>query len=342
MLDARTSVLILAAAAIRYQYRISIPSSGDLIVELRQLRSFVAVARAGSFTRAARALRVAQPALSQHIRALEDETGVVLVQRTNRTSGLTEAGQALLARAERILAEVHDAGEELAAHAGLARGTVRIGCAVQTVLEGALPRLLAEFTSRHPGVAIAFREVHTEKVLELLGRGEIDLGLIHLARAGSGAGDIAVGAQRAGGEIVLARLYREPLVVIAGRRHRLAARAAIALEDLRDEPFVAFGPGATVRALVEAAAERRGFAPRVAFTTTNLATVRAFVSAGLGVAVVPASALAVPGPPLHAIRVAGLRLERTVTLARNSARYEGPAVAAMRRLLSDGLRRPRG
>src|SRR5262245_16629670 len=101
-------------------------------MEIRQLRAFVAIAHANSFTRAATALGVSQPILSQRLRALEDELGVVLVARGNRTGGLTDAGSALLSRAERILAEVHDAGEELAAHAGLRRGTVRLGCALQT------------------------------------------------------------------------------------------------------------------------------------------------------------------------------------------------------------------
>src|SRR5438477_7693647 len=114
-------------------------------MELRQLRIFVAIARAQSFTKAARALCLAQPALSQHLRALEVELGVVLVERGNRTTGLTEAGARLLVRAERLLADAHDAAEEMAAHAGLGRGTVRLGCALQTLIEGSLAPLLARF-----------------------------------------------------------------------------------------------------------------------------------------------------------------------------------------------------
>jgi LysR family transcriptional regulator, transcription activator of glutamate synthase operon len=306
-------------------------------VELRQLRYFVAVARERSFTRAARQLGVAQPALSQQIRALEEELGVPLVERTNRTSGLTEAGGELLVRAEQILAAARDATEQMAAHAGLGRGTVRIGCALQTLAEGRLPPLFADFCARHPGIRIVFREAHSAQVLKLLARGAIDLGLVHLGSAGAGP---LVGLEQASGDLALVQIRREPLVIIVGPGHRLAGRASVPFEELRDEPFVSFAPGATVRELVAHAAAQRGFVPRIAFSTANLGTVRALVAARLGVALVPASALEAPGPPLHAVRVSVPRLERVVTLARNTARRESAPVMAMRHRLRDALKRP--
>jgi len=303
-------------------------------MEIGQLRALVAIAHAGSFTRAARSLGVAQPALSQRLRALELELGVVLVERGNRTVGLTEAGRDLLVRAQRILAEVHDANEELAAHAKLGRGTVRLGCALQTLLEGRLAPLLARFHARHPGVKIALREAHTRQVFELLGRGEIDLGLVHLGRAGDGA---IIGAEAARDGLVLLRLYREPLVVIVAPDHRLAGRTTARLDDLRDDDFVTFGQGATVRRLVTAAAAARGIELRIVCSTANMGTVRAVVSAGLGVSIVPASAADVPWPELRVLALSAPRLERIVTLARSSARYESPAMAALRQALSDEL-----
>jgi LysR family transcriptional regulator, transcription activator of glutamate synthase operon len=303
-------------------------------VEIRHLRSFVAVAREQSYTRAARRLRVAQPALSQQIQALERELGVVLIERSNRTSGLTEAGAGLLTRAERILSEVQDAVHEMAAHAGLRTGTVRIGCALQTLLEGRLPSLLASFHARQPGIRITFREVHTRQVFELLQRGEADLGLVHLGRVER----TVVGTRAASRDLALAHLNSEPLVVIVGPGHRLASHSKVRLEELRDETFVAFRPGATVRKMVALAAKRCGFIPRTGFTTANLGTVRAFVSAGLGVALVPRSALDVPSPPLKVLAIDTPRLERIVTLARNTARYETAAVAAVRKLLASELK----
>jgi DNA-binding transcriptional LysR family regulator len=303
-------------------------------MEIRQLRAFVAIARANSFTRAAAAIGVSQPILSQRLRALEGELGVVLVARGNRTGGLTDAGTTLLARAERILAEVHDAGEEITAHAGLRRGTIRLGCALQTLLEGRLAPLLARFHVRHPGVRIVLGEAHTRQVFEQLVRGDVDLALVHLGRVGEGA---IVGAEAARSSVSLLRLYREPLVVLVAPGHRLAKRAQLRFDDIRDEDFVTFGPGATVHELVNAAASARGIELRIACSTTNIGTVRAFVAAGLGVAIAPASAADVPWPALRALPLVAPRLERVVTLARSTARYESPAVAALRRALVDEL-----
>ena len=304
------------------------------MVELRHLRSLVALAREGSFTRAARRLGIAQPALSQQIRTLERELGVILVARTNRTSGLTDAGARLVSRAEPILLAVQDATQEMRTHAGVHGGTVRIGCALQTLVEGRLPGLLRGFMQRHPRIRIVFREVHTRQVLDLLKRGEVDLGLIHLGRVGT----TLVGLRSAGQTIALARLYTEPLVLIVGPEHRLAAHEAADLEDLREETFVTFRAGATVRKMLGLASRRAGFAPRIGFSTPNMGTVRALVSAGLGIAFVPRSALDVPSPPLKAIAIGSPRMERVVTLARNTARYEDPAVKEIRRLLSEALR----
>jgi LysR family transcriptional activator of glutamate synthase operon len=303
-------------------------------VELRHLRSLLTLAREGNFTRAARRLRIAQPALSQQIRSLERELGVLLVARTNRTSGLTEAGARLVARAEGILLSVQDATQEMRTHAGVEGGSVRIGCALQTLVEGRLPSLLASFRQHHPRTRIVLREVHTRQVLELLRRGEVDLGLLHLGRVGT----TVVGMRAAGPTISLARLQTEPVVLVVGPAHRLAGRASVELEELREETFVSFRAGATVRKMLLLATRRAGFAPRIGFSTPNMGTVRAFVSAGLGVALVPRSALEVPSPPLKAVAITSPRMERVVTLARNAARYEPPPVKELRRLLSDALR----
>ena len=303
-------------------------------MELRHLRSLVMLAREQNFTRAARRLGIAQPALSQQIRGLERELGVRLVARTNRTSGLTDAGARLVSRAEQILLAVQDATQEMATQAGEEGGTVRIGCALQTLVEGRLPGLLASFHRRHPRIRVVLREVHTRQVFQLLQRGEVDLGLLHLGRVGA----TVVGLRPAAQTLALARLYSEPLVLIVAPGHPLAERTLVDLDDLRDETFVGFRPGATVREMLLLAARGIGFAPRIGFATANMGSVRAFVSAGLGVALVPRSALEVPSPPLKAIPIGSPRLERVVTLARNTARYEPPAVKEIRRLLSGALR----
>jgi len=298
-------------------------------MELRHLRYFLAVADAMSFTVAAKRLRVAQPALSQQVRSLERELGVTLLERGARTRGLTEAGQRFAVRARRLLLEAEGAAEEMAAFGGGRRGTVRFGSALQSLTEGRLAGILADFHRRNPGVRIAFREAHTGPLLDLLGRGRLELALIHVG------GDLSPRPPADTHETVrIEPLYGEPLVLAVGPRHRWAKCKSVAWKDLEGEEVISFGPGSTVRQIVAAAARLAGIHPRTPISATNLGTVRALVSAGLGVAVLPEAALTLPGPPLHATRLVDPALTRVVSLARNVARFESPAARA----LADWLR----
>jgi DNA-binding transcriptional LysR family regulator len=303
-------------------------------MELRHLRYFLAVAEARSFTAAAQRLRVAQPALSQQIRALEHELGVTLIERGARTRGLTEAGTRFALRARRILLEAESAVEEMAVFAGAGSGRVRFGSALQSLTEGRVALLLSKFHRLHPGLRVAFREAHTGPLLELLSRGRLDLALVHLGR-GDGS---ALRVDFEGTPVEIERLYEEPLVLAVGPRHRLAGRASVRWKDLVDEEFVSFGAGSTVRELVERAARQAGVPMKAPISAANLGTVRALVSAGLGVAILPRVALSLPGPPLSGVRLTAPALSRIVALARNSTRYESPAAQAFRGFLREGLR----
>src|SRR5579872_6523146 len=148
-------------------------------MELRQLRYFVAVAQKRHFTQAAQELSIAQPALSQQVRQLERELGVTLFERSSRHVRLTPPGEALLVRAERILAEVEWARMEMQEYTGLARGRVVVG-ALQSLEAFRFPALLARFHTRFAGIEIVLREEATERLLELLNTGQLDLTLIQI------------------------------------------------------------------------------------------------------------------------------------------------------------------
>ena len=304
-------------------------------MELRHLRYFLAVADAMSFTEAARRLHLAQPALSQQIRALEKELGVTLVERGARTRGLTEAGTRFAARARRILLEAEGAAEEMSVLAGAGSGTVRFGSALQSLTEGRLAALLAAFHRLHPGVRVAFREAHTRPLLELLAEGELDLALVHLGRGDAGS---ALRVDFEDAHVRLEKLYEEPLVLAVDPGHRLAGRTSVRWKELAEEEFVSFGAGSTVLELVAKAARQAGVALREPISATNLGTVRALVSAGLGVAVLPVEALTLPGPPLRGIALAAPALTRIVALARNTIRYESPSAEAFAGFVREGLR----
>ncbi|MDO8210286.1 LysR family transcriptional regulator [Conexibacter sp. CPCC 206217] len=285
-------------------------------MELRQLRYLVALADEGHFTRAAARERVAQPALSQQIRKLEDELGVALFDRTTRRVAPTEAGTLLIARARRILAEVDDAGAELRQLTGLVAGRVTIGL-TQTPGPFDLPRLLAAFHADFPLVELAVREDLSTVLAEQLRADTLDLAFVSLAQQEQSRG------------LVLHPLAREPLVVVLPSAHRLAHRRQLTIGELREEEFVGFSEGATIRDAVRRSALAAGFEPRIAFETREVARARAFVAEGLGVAVLPRSDATAPGPP---VRIAALRepsLVHGISLAWREGKRHSPAARAL-------------
>src|SRR5918998_1341692 len=183
-------------------------------MELRQLRYLVALADERHFTRAAGRLHIAQPALSQQIRRLEDEVGVALVDRTTRHVALTAAGELLVTRARRALAEVDAACAELSELAGVRTGRVVIG-AMRSTGPFDLSRLLAAFHARHPGIELLVREEPSEVKLQRLHADTLDLAFLSVNRLAAGP------------DIALPPLLDEPLVALLAPGHRLAGRKSI-------------------------------------------------------------------------------------------------------------------
>ena len=249
-------------------------------MELRQLEYFVAVARHRHFGRAAEAAYVTQPALSQQVRRLEAELGVALLRRTSRGVEPTPAGDDLLARAETVLAEVTGARSAMDEHAGVVRGAVRLAATAADAVR--LPEVLAAFHREHPGVRIALRQASAAEALELVRRGAVDLAVLSLA------GD-------AGG-LRVTPLAEEPLRMIVEAGDPLAGAAAVRLGDLSGRPFVLAEPGSGLRETVMAACQAEGFSPVPLLEVGDPSAVRFLVGAGLGVSLVPASWLEVPGP----------------------------------------------
>jgi DNA-binding transcriptional LysR family regulator len=252
-------------------------------VELRRLEYFAAVARHGSFTRAAEELWITQSALSQQVRRLEAELGVALLRRTPRGTELTPAGEELLPRAEAILAEVARARASLDRHAGVTRGRVRV--AATTMDTPRLPAALAAFHRAHPGLQIALRHAPAAEIAALVASGAADVGVA------SPHGDPPPGVEA----IALAE---QPLRVILPPGDPLAD--GITLDDLRGRPFILAEPGTALRETVLAATQAAGFSPLPLFEVGDPLTVRYLVRAGLGISVVPASWLERPGPVVGA------------------------------------------
>jgi DNA-binding transcriptional LysR family regulator len=283
-------------------------------MELRQVRYFAAVARHRHFTRAAGELGLAQPALSQQVRALERELGVVLIDRGGRRVRLTDAGEAFHVWAERILADVAAAEAELAAFAGLGRGRVVLGTTpVQTLGRVDLPGLLAD---RYPGVEIALREATTPILIDELEAGRLDLAL------GALMADVVPPG------IVAQPLFAEELVAIVAPDHPLARRGNVRIAELAQERFALAAPGSPIRQAI-AAAMTSPIA--VTFETAEPSLARAIVARGLAVSAIPRSLAEETGPAVALLRLADVPARRTVALLYSTNR---PRSAAAERFLS--------
>ena len=216
----------------------------DLVVELRQLEYFAAVARHGHFTRAAEALYITQPALSQQVRRLEAELGLALLRRTSRGVELTAAGADLLVHAEKVLAEVAAARAVMDRHTGASRGVARVAATAADAAR--LPEALADFHADHPGVQIALRQGSAAEVIALVQRGAVDVGVLALTDEPAG--------------VVATPLADEPLRVAVALDDELAG-AVIDLERLRGRAFILAEAGTALRATVLAATQAAGFSP---------------------------------------------------------------------------------
>ncbi|MEO3752316.1 LysR family transcriptional regulator [Streptomyces sp. B6B3] len=270
------------------------------MLDLNRLRVLVAVAREGSVTAAAEALHYAQPSVSHHLARLEAEAGVVLLRRVGRGVVLTDAGRLLVERAEEILGQVEAARAELAAHAGLRAGRVRLA-AFPSALATLVPSAAARLAAEHPGVELALTEAEPPEALVALRNGEVDAALVfELGEPADPVGGGAGGGPGAGERrnMTVTPLLEEPLFLVtpageAGRFEDLAAYA--------ERSWIA--GCARCRAHLVAVCERAGFAPRITFQTDDYVAVQALVADGLGVSVLP-------GLALDAHRHPGVRVDR--------------------------------
>jgi LysR family transcriptional regulator, transcription activator of glutamate synthase operon len=288
-------------------------------MDLRQLGYLIAVADELHFTRAAKREHVAQPALSQQIRRLEQELGLTLVERTTRKVTLTDAGELLARRARRVLSELDAARAELQELAGIRTGRLTIG-AMHTMGPVDLSLPLANFHDMYPGVELVVREESSGELARLLRTDELDLAFLSETES----------IQREG--LTLERLVTEDLVVALAADHRLSRRRRISLEELAEETFISYREGATLRELLLGAARRAGFEPRIGLESNDSHRIRTLVARGLGVAVLPRSDAHAEDVPMAVIRISPT-LTRDISIAWRTGRSHAPGAAAFMKLV---------
>ena len=264
----------------------------------RRLLIFRAVARAGSISGAARELGWTQPAVSQHLRALEREAGSPLLLRGPTGVELTEPGRLLLARADAVASQLHMAEEELTAIGELRRGQVRL-VAYPTAAATWAPGAIAGLRQRHPEIDVTLTETEPPEAIELLERGDADLALVF------GYDDDPVVAGR---DLRWTPVGAEPVDLVLPPGHAAVTRRRLALPQLRDEDWIAGCD--RCRAHLVRLCESAGFAPDIRHVSDDYVVVQNLVAAGLGISMLPRSATTAylhPGVQVRPSRSWGVR-----------------------------------
>jgi DNA-binding transcriptional LysR family regulator len=258
---------------------------------LAQLEAFSEVARLGNVSRAADTLSVTQPALTARLQGLERELGVELFVRAARGMTLTDAGRALLPYAQRAIAQVLDGQKAVEALRSGKVGELLIGAA-PAVSTYVLPSVLKSFQTSHPDVRMGVRTGHTEEVLEMVLRREVDLG---------------VGRPIRHPDVELTPVFDDELVLVVSRHHPFARRDRIRLEELADDRLILFDRASSYYELTSSLIRQAGVVQESVIEMDNVEAAKKMVIEGLGVALLPRMALAAElrSRALRPVRVTG-------------------------------------
>jgi DNA-binding transcriptional LysR family regulator len=246
-------------------------------VLLAQMQGFLEVARRGNVSRAAEAIYVSQPTLTARLHALETELGEKLFVRTRQGMRLTDAGRAFLPYAERATQAVKEGREAIAELNSASAGHLVIASApaVSTYL---LPPLLERFAAAHPRVEVAVRTGHSEEVLQMVLKSEVQLGL---------------GRDLRHHDIDLIPFYEEELCLMVAPGHHFADRRSVTMADLAGEQLILFDRTSSYYELTQASFASAGLVPRSMFELDNIEATKKMVERRLGVALLPRTAVAV-------------------------------------------------
>lgn len=285
-----------------------------------QLEVFCSVARYLSYVRAAEALYLSQPAVSQQIRALEGRLGLRLFARSGKRIVLTPAGETLLPHAEQLLTLLGETAPVVRQIHALERGSVLVGASTSA---GAyvLPQLLAGFHMAHPQIRLVLKVANRLSIEEDLLRHQIDLAVVGLIKHQE--------------RFVVTSLMPNDLIVVAPASHRLAGRSRTPLSELQWEPFLLREPGSGTRLDTENLFARAGIPIRAGIELGDTGAIKEAVGAGLGIAVVFRQAVAseIARGELVELDVEGFPLERRWHLVQVSGRRLSHAAAALRQHL---------
>ncbi|MEV0492355.1 LysR family transcriptional regulator [Streptomyces atratus] len=297
-----------------------------------RLAALVAVAEAGSITRAAARLGYTAPALSQQLAKLEREAGAALLVRHHRGARLTAAGELLVVRARRVLDEMDRARHELTRLAGLSGGRLRVGTFTTAGIH-LLPPVLSAFRRAHPDVELSVTDYEPPGGIAAVASGEVDLALTH-------AYEPAPAAPLPSGVCVEPLLVEELVLITAVGQVLSEGTGRLPVTELAGRPLISSAPAHPPRRGVENALAEAGATPAVVCESPGYALVCALVSAGIGMAVVPEMVAAMSPAPLSVRRLEPAAFRRTISVVHHGERASA-AAATLCALLRGGFGRAR-
>ncbi|QKJ86854.1 HTH-type transcriptional regulator CynR [Paramixta manurensis] len=281
-------------------------------MNVRYIRYFLAVAEHQGFTRAAAALHISQPALSQQIKLLEESLGTPLFDRSGRTICLTDAGEVYLQYVRCAFQALDEGKRAIHDVADLSRGSLRIGV-TPTFTTYFIGPLVAEFSLRFPNITLQIHEISQEKIEELLINDELDVGI---AFDGGNAPDIAS-----------RRLLTEKLALVVAHHHPLAQQRHVTLDDLNNEKLILLRTGFATREQIDRSFRQAGLRPQVQMEINAISVVLDVIRRRPLSTLLPA-AIVTQHLDLVAIPVEGWQLERTAVLMQRKGGWQTAATKA--------------
>jgi len=253
------------------------------MLDLKLLTTFREVAIRGSFSEAAAALDFTQPAVSQHISRLESSLGVRVLERSARGVSLTPAGEVLVREASALLDAARRAEEAVRVAGGIGRAQVRVG-AFPSAAAGLVPGATRELRARRPDAALALQVLEPEPALDALLADRVDVALVL---------DFPLSPSQRRSGVEYLPICDDELRVAVASDHPLATRTSVALEELRDEPFLIADVAGTCADsnVVLHAFREAGFEPNVPFSSDDYQALQGMAASGIGVALIPTMAL---------------------------------------------------
>ena len=291
---------------------------------LHRLRLFLAVLDEGGVVRAAAKENISQPAVSEHLRGLEEHFGLRLVERVGRGVTPTASARQLEPYVRQVVQLLQSAEQMASDLQGVRAGSLTVG-ASSTPGTYLLPMALGRFRNRYPAVNLRLRIRNTDEVEKWVASGEVELGVI--------------GEDRKINESFTADPWLEDeLVVLLNERHPLASRRLVAPSALASEPCIAREEGSSTRRAAERILDQHGVTLKPVMELGNTEAIREAVAAGLGVALVSKYTATQKDPRLVAARLGGVEWRRRFTLIRRAGAPLGPAASRFRDVLLEGGR----